>query len=136
MAVVLADPRKLKCPGNFRPRFSGVRSHGYPLAPRVLAPLLTQDLTNFASSSRSGGWRLTFTTSRAQAACETTCSWPSVSRAGTDPDPGVYSLIIALDQMPQLILQPQLHHMLGMTSLQTCSIVTSPLKDHHSPAVL
>lgn len=136
MTVVLAAPRKLKCPGNFRPLFPGVRSHGHLLAPRALASHLTQDLMNFASSSHPGAWRLTFTAGRVQAGCETTCSWPLVPRAGSDPDPGGYSLIIAFDQMLQLILQPQPHHTLGMTSLQARSMVTSPLKDHHSPAAL
>jgi len=130
---VLADPRKLKGLGNFGPHFPGVRSHGRSLAPQALAPRLTQDLTNFASSSHSGGWRLTFLTSRVQAGCETTCSWPSVPGVGADPDPGDYSQIIASDQMQQLILQPWLCHWLGMTSLETCSIATFPLKDHHTP---
>lgn len=101
VAAVLAVPGKLKCPGNFRTLFPGMRSHRRLLAPRALTPCLARGLTSLASGRLSGGWRLTFTTGRVQAGCETTCSRPSVPRVGTDPDPGGCGLIMALDQMLQ-----------------------------------
>lgn len=130
MGVVLADPRKLKCAGEFQttvPRceelwvpigtssFSFWPNTGHPeLVEQQAFRGLEMDVHHWQSSGK---------------ACNK-LQLPSVSRAGTNPDPGGCSQIIALDQMLQFILQ------LGMASLQTRSMVTSHLKDCHIPVVL
>lgn len=127
-AVVLADPRKLKCTGEFQTTI-----------PRCEEPWVPTGTSTFSSWPNTGppelgeqqafrGLEMDVHHQQSSGSAWNKLQLPSASRAGTNPDG--YSQIIALDQMLQFILQ------LGMTSLQNHSIVTSHSKNCHSTAVL